>query len=315
MADIEVITNAVRLACRAPSKHNSQPWRWVADSTTVNLFLDPARVSYSADRSGREALISCGAVLDHFRVAMAATGWNTTVIRFPDPNSVDHLASISFTTMGHVTKTQQARAAVIAQRRTDRLPLYPPTNWESFAPVLRDAIREGIVMLDVLADDARPQLAYASRLTESLRLYDESYHDEMRWWTTPYSDSEGVPYSALVSEAEAERVDLRRDFPVAGTGSAVLRSRGTKRRSWCYPPRGHPQRRPPLRRGAVCGIAGMHDDGTGDLHLDPPDGARDQPTYRPRTDRKGGCASGFDQSRYRTGDGSGPAADTAPCAV
>src|SRR5258708_4360892 len=75
-----------------------------------------------------------------------------------------------------------------------------------------------MVMLDVLGDDVRPQLTYASRLTASLRLYDESYHDEMRWWTTPYSDSEGVPYSALVSEAEGERVDLHRDFPVSGHG-------------------------------------------------------------------------------------------------
>ena len=31
MIDIEVITDAVRLACRAPLLHNSQPWRWVAD--------------------------------------------------------------------------------------------------------------------------------------------------------------------------------------------------------------------------------------------------------------------------------------------
>ena len=218
MADIEAITNAVRLACRAPSKYNSQPWRWVADSTTVNLFVDPARIVYSADRLGREALISCGVVLDHFRVAMAATGWNTTVGEFPNPNNLDHLASITFTTMGHVTDTQQARAAAIAQRRTDRLPLYPPANWESFAPVLRATIGEGIVMLDVLADDARPQLAYASRLAESLRFYDEYYHDEIRWWTTPSSDSEGVPYSSLASEAESERVDVHRDFPVSGHG-------------------------------------------------------------------------------------------------
>lgn len=28
--DSEVLTEAVRLACRAPSLHNSQPWRWVA---------------------------------------------------------------------------------------------------------------------------------------------------------------------------------------------------------------------------------------------------------------------------------------------
>ena len=117
MVDIDVITRALELACRAPSKYNTQPWRWVADSTTVDLFVDPARVVYSADPSGREALISCGAVLDHFRVAMAAVGWNTTVKRFPDPNSVDHLASISFTAMDHVTETQHARAAAIAHRR------------------------------------------------------------------------------------------------------------------------------------------------------------------------------------------------------
>ena len=39
MVDIEVITDAVRLACRAPSLHNSQPWRWVADSTVFSYFL------------------------------------------------------------------------------------------------------------------------------------------------------------------------------------------------------------------------------------------------------------------------------------
>lgn len=59
--DITVITKAVELACRAPSLHNSQPWRWVASHTTVDLFADPHRVVRSHDSSGREALISCGA--------------------------------------------------------------------------------------------------------------------------------------------------------------------------------------------------------------------------------------------------------------
>jgi hypothetical protein len=218
MVDIDVITRALRLARRAPSKYNSQPWRWVADSTTMDLFVDPAHVVSSDDPSGREALISCGAVLDHFRVAMAATGWNTAVKRFPDPNSVDHLASISFTTMDDVTETRHARAAAIARRRTDRLALYSPANWESLEPVLCAAIGEGVVMLDVVPDDVRPQLAYASRLTASLRLYVKSYYDKMRWWTTTSSDSEGVPYSSLVSEAEGQRVGVHRDFPVSGHG-------------------------------------------------------------------------------------------------
>ncbi|MBV8928975.1 MAG: NAD(P)H nitroreductase, partial [Mycobacteriaceae bacterium] len=96
MVGNEVIRRAVQLACRAPSLHNSQPWRWVAAGGTLDLFADRHRVVRSADNSGREALISCGAALDHFRIAMAACGWNTTVAEFPDLTEPDHLASIDF---------------------------------------------------------------------------------------------------------------------------------------------------------------------------------------------------------------------------
>src|SRR5215218_10108881 len=90
-ADTELIAKAVELACRAPSLHNSQPWRWVVTGTGVDLFADPHRVVRSSDSAGREAIIGCGAALDHFRVAMAASGWNTTVEMFPNSNKLDHL--------------------------------------------------------------------------------------------------------------------------------------------------------------------------------------------------------------------------------
>ena len=80
--ETKVIEDAVRLACRAPSLYNSQPWLWVADGGRLELFLDPSRV-LQTDRSTREAHISCGAALDHLRVAMAGAGWLATVDRFP----------------------------------------------------------------------------------------------------------------------------------------------------------------------------------------------------------------------------------------
>jgi hypothetical protein len=83
--DIEVIKHAVQLACRAPSLHNSQPWRWEVDGARVHLFLDRNRVLHSTDRAAREAVISCGVVLDHFRVAMAAAGWMVNIERFQAP--------------------------------------------------------------------------------------------------------------------------------------------------------------------------------------------------------------------------------------
>ena len=217
-ADTEIIAKAIQLACRAPSLHNSQPWRWVVGDAAVDLFADHERVLRSADRSGREAIISCGAALDHFRIAMAAAGWKTNVDPFPNPNDRDHLASLDFAPAHYVTTAERDRADAILSRRTDRLPFRAPSHWESFEPVLRKTIDHSKATLDVLADDARPTLAEASRLTESFRRYDEYYHDELHWWTEPFRPYEGVPPSALVSEEERARVDINREFPVTQHG-------------------------------------------------------------------------------------------------
>src|SRR5271170_8141651 len=99
VVETEVIEDVVRTACRAPSLHNSQPWQWVFNRGQLRLFLDPSRVM-DTDQSAREALISCGAALDHLRVAMAAAGWQSQIDRFPDPNSPNYLASIEFTPVG-----------------------------------------------------------------------------------------------------------------------------------------------------------------------------------------------------------------------
>ena len=213
MLDIAMITTAVELACRAPSLHNSQPWRWVATTTSVDLFVDPDRTVTSTDRSGREAIISCGASLHHFRVAMAAIGWDVKVGQFPNPHNLDHLASIDFASVDHVTQARRDRARAIVRRRTNRLPFRAPKHWASFEPVLRSSFESELVTLDVLAKDARWRLAEASRLTEALRRYDDQYQHELDWWTAPLRASEGIPQSALVSESDGGRVDVNRRFP------------------------------------------------------------------------------------------------------
>ncbi len=216
MVHTKVIKKAVELACHAPSLHNSQPWRWVASSAIVDLFADPHRIVTSTDSSGREAIISCGAVLDHFRDAMAAVGWDTNVDQFPNPNNLDHLASIDFASVDYVAAARRDRAAAILRRRTDRRPFRAPKDWASFEPVLRSAFDSNLAALDVLADDVRPRLVEASRLTEALRRYDDLYHHELRWWTSPSRDLEGIPESALPAAAEGSGVDVNRRFPADG---------------------------------------------------------------------------------------------------
>lgn len=216
VVDAGALRDAVQLACRAPSLHNSQPWQWVADEVGLQLFLDPDRIVESTDDSGprREAIISCGAVLDHVRVAIAAAGWSAATERFPDPNNLNHLASVEFSPLDYVTEGHRQRADAILRRRTDRLPFTAPANWEIFEPVLREAVRGALVHLDMVPDELRPQLAEASTLTESLRLYDSSYHAELAWWTGPFATSDGIPHTALISATESDRVDVGRTFPV-----------------------------------------------------------------------------------------------------
>jgi hypothetical protein len=230
MAGSEVIDAAVQLACRAPSLYNSQPWRWVADYDGLHLFADPSHKMRSADQSGREAYISCGAVLHHLRVAMVGAGWTAHMERFPNPNDLRHVASIDFTPLDFVTDGDRDRADAILRRTTDRLPFAAPTNWESFETELRNVVDDDVVRLDVLSDEVRPELAAASRLSAALRSYDTDYHAELGWWTGGSDAHQGIPRDSLVSATEAERVDVGRQFPVGPAHerrSGITRDRST----------------------------------------------------------------------------------------
>ncbi|MGO9031700.1 Acg family FMN-binding oxidoreductase [Mycobacterium sp.] len=215
LVEAEVIEAAVESACRAPSQHNSQPWQWVFSSGELRLFLDPSRVM-DTDQSAREALIGCGAALDHLRVAMAAAGWRAHVDRFPNLDNQNHLASIHFTPIEYMTERDRRRASAIWERHTDRLPFSAPTDWKSFEPVMSSSVDGGAIHINIIPEDLRPRLVEAAQMAESLRLYDTSYHDELHWWTAPFEAAEGIPHSSLVSAAESDRVGVGRVFPVVG---------------------------------------------------------------------------------------------------
>jgi hypothetical protein len=215
MVEDRVLEDAVMLACRAPSLHNSQPWRWVSDGAVLHLFADHMRMMLTADSSGRELLLSCGAVLDHLRVAMAAAGWDTAIEHFPDPHEPDHLAALSFTPTDVVTDAQHRRADAILLRRTDRLPFDAPDGWADIETRLRLAVIPHHVMADVVLERDRPALAQASRLTETLRASDPSYQNELDCWTSPFASHDSVPQSALASASEISRTDVARTFPSA----------------------------------------------------------------------------------------------------
>ncbi len=215
------IAEAVRLAARAPSLHNSQPWRWQSDGEVLRLFAVPERMLTTTDPSGRQMLISCGATLDHLRTAMAAAGWRPSVARFPDPGNTTHLADITFEHSPLVTDADRARAAAIDRRYTDRLPFGPPPGWPDFEPILRSAVDTTDTAVSILPEESHPALAHATRMTGARRRYDSNYHAELHWWTGHVIGATGVPKTSLVSPREHEQVDIGRQFPAASSDTGT----------------------------------------------------------------------------------------------
>ena len=84
----------VEAATRAPSVHNTQPWRWRASPDVLELFVDRTRRLPATDPDGRNMIISCGAALHHAQVVATALGWAPSVTRHPDPGSPDLLARL-----------------------------------------------------------------------------------------------------------------------------------------------------------------------------------------------------------------------------
>lgn len=211
--DAHTIETTICRAARAPSLHNSQPWHWALDGARLHLYSDPDRRLPAADPHGRQQIISCGTILHHARTVFAALGWHTDTTRLPDPGRPDHLATIDFRLWPDPPSGIARRAAAIDRRYTDRLPMLPPASWTDLVPTLRRLVEPHDLALDVLDDEVRPRLAAVSEGSADARKYDMFYQEELHWWTGHSGPSEGVPPTALASDAEFARVDVGRSFP------------------------------------------------------------------------------------------------------
>lgn len=188
----DTLRTALWLAMRAPSVHNSQPWRWriAGQSQSLHLFADPCRHLPHTDPDRRDLLLSCGASLHHAAVALAALGWHPTVHRFPDPADADHLAAVKVD--GRPASELDVKlAAAIPRRRTDRR-LYSrwPVALADIGLLHARATRAGVILRQTDAHHGLQQIvAQAVRWHAS----DPGYHGELMAWSGRAGSTDGVP--------------------------------------------------------------------------------------------------------------------------
>ncbi|MGY4711685.1 Acg family FMN-binding oxidoreductase [Mycolicibacterium sp. CBM1] len=188
--DPDTVRAVLTLATQAPSVHNSQPWHWRVGPHRLHLYADPSRHLPKTDPDRRDMLVSCGAVLHHCVVALAAMGWQARIQRFPDPVDRDHLAAIEVHRQP-ASELDVTLAAAIARRRTDRRDYSSwPVPVGDIALMGARAARAGVMLRQI---DLLPKLKAIIAQSVWKHAGDTDYLSELNAWSGRYGSVAGVP--------------------------------------------------------------------------------------------------------------------------
>lgn len=185
--DEEDLVRAVEHALRAPSVHNTQPWRWRIHDTHAELLADPYRHLVATDPDRRDLVLSCGAALHHAQVALAASGHAVHVTRRPDPDQRDLLADIRVVP-GPGDPDEATLFPAVPTRRTDRRRMshqpVPATVLRSLADRAR---RHGALLVHVTPGPMRDRLEGVLVDAAAEQATVPGYAAELQQWTRRYA--------------------------------------------------------------------------------------------------------------------------------
>ncbi len=107
-------------AVLAPSSHNTQPWLWEINGDEIELRADRSRQMPALDADGRELIMSCGAALQHLRLAIRVFGYADLVSILPDSQQPDLLARVRLSLQREAAPDDKLLFRFIAERHTNR---------------------------------------------------------------------------------------------------------------------------------------------------------------------------------------------------
>lgn len=139
----------LRYAALAPSGHNSQPWLFRIHEDVLDLYCDPRRSLPVVDPDDRELVISCGAALQHLRLAARNFDYQEDVEILPDEHNHEHLARLSIPQRCVPTEQEKAMFTAIPHRHTCREKFLDKPVPESIVQELRDICEDADINLDV----------------------------------------------------------------------------------------------------------------------------------------------------------------------
>ena len=234
-------------AARAPSVHNTQPWRFRVGRYAIELYADQRR-KLGVDPVGREMLISCGAALFGLRLAVRSLGYVPVVELLPDPARLRLLARVRLGAAEPMTARERQMLEALPHRHTHRGPFAPgPLPAGLVVGLQHDALAEGATLVLVDRAIAYQKLADVVGAAARRQDLDPAARAEVRRWSRgpAHPARDGIPASAFPASADRQPGRLpQRDFDLArGLGllptggpppaaTAVLITPGDGRADW-----------------------------------------------------------------------------------
>ena len=211
----------ISTAVRAPSVHNTQPWRFRPTNSGIELFADSSRRLDVLDPNGREMFLSCGAVLFGLRLAVRQAGFRPVVEILPRWPRLDPVARVH---LGAPTAGVGDRhlLAAIWLRHTHRGPFAPEPLPPGLLSALRRDAEAEATTLRVIDGHGSQRVGRLVEVAESLQARHADLTAETLAWAGRGDARDGVPARAFAPRPAAGPSRLRqRDFD-RGRGLGTL---------------------------------------------------------------------------------------------
>lgn len=205
----------IAAAARAPSVHNTQPWRFRVRSDVIEVYADQHR-KLRTDPVGREMLVSCGAALFGLRLAIRSLGYQPVVRLLPNPRQLRLLATVTVGQPEPMTREERQMFEAIPHRHTHRGPFADePLPPGVLARMQHHAMAEHAALM--LIDKPLDYQRFADILAASAPRQDLGplARAEMRRWTRGPAQQapDGVPAHAFPARTVPQPGRLQqRDF-------------------------------------------------------------------------------------------------------
>ncbi|MCA2213945.1 Acg family FMN-binding oxidoreductase [Jidongwangia harbinensis] len=204
---------AAEAAIRAPSLHNSQPWRFRLRDGGIEVLADPLRRLQVADSGGWAVRIACGAATYNARLALASTGRPAEVVLRPDHADPQVAARLTPGPPRPPTYPERDLYAAVPRRYSNRLPFWPdPVPSEVRVRLLEAARAEGCWLNLLVGMTALTGFAEIARSADRVLRRDYGYQAEMSAWLHADVAPDGVPVTAGAPAPEPQDLLPQRSF-------------------------------------------------------------------------------------------------------